>query len=1106
VLDFNLSKYNLNFFLYLFLFFQTTVYAQVKHDDQSCGKSCIVISLPFDQALRQASLARVGTRQDERGCLLQDAVQEEFVVQDVDYTSDIAFEEKEFFYLIGFKRGDRVGYSQLQKAVTCLVKKNKFEKITLSICLPKRQPQSLCSLALLGRQHKNVGDLSSEAFTKTEGGAVSQGKKLHFGLTGFWTFRKIKVSGILVGRYEYSKYYLIEPGDPFDLKKHEHSLEKIKAILKEQGYFQGGLTAKITRDRNTKSVDVELVFNRGPKFSIGDVKFETKPPAPSSCAKVSGDRSSNFLRPFDLQSRQGGPAKARIDTGLEYIENKLYDAFENKFAKKSYSKSLINRETRGLKRYLSKKGFLHVDIELLEKVDYQAKKVNLAFKLILHSKKEFIFFGNSFFTTVQLLDKILVFGRSAWLVPGSILSGEIVQEYHKNGFWDVEVKTKEEKDGYFFLINEGPRSSVQDIELFGANSFKACLLEQKIFLEFLRSKYFEEEKLYKALDKLATFYLKHGFWDIKILKHEFKKNKQDNKSKQNYTLVLTIDEGPRSYLRSVSILGFDELLSQGPFDKFELENNQDVPFDINLLTEQRSWLLKHFKQQGYLHVDVKSKLEKYNQKDSQEDDQQKDKKNDQKDFQKGGKKKLQYVDLQWLVTPGKLVTFGKTVILGSRMFPTDYIMRELHYKVGDVWDNEKLKNSIIRLRSLGIFDHAHLYPYKVSVPESQKDILLRLQHADPYEVRTRVGLARYGINKKNIFGRGFTYKLGGAFLWKNPLNVADTFLFDFDAALDYRNIRVQYCRPWIFGYPIKTIFKIYANRYEQPGFVCSRKYLYEAKQNGFLIGLNRVYPNVDFSFNIGAEWAQTTIKRNMARLAAMVSNAIDFDPHLLGKRIPYLLLEPTILIDMLDNKLNPRSGYFTLVSLKGMFPLKRCYVNSLFIKLLAEQSFFYPFNERLVGGVRFRFGHVFNQCFRCIMPIERFYLGGAHSIRGYEKDMCPPWGIFCDKNRDFQIDTKATTKSGNACVVAPQGGKTMVSINLEARINLYRSIAGVIFQDAGALVGDYFNTAIPSAATGVGLRFNTAIGPIRFDIGWKWKVRRKFESRCAWFLAFGNVF
>jgi translocation and assembly module TamA len=214
---------------------------------------------------------------------------------------------------------------------------------------------------------------------------------------------------------------------------------------------------------------------------------------------------------------------------------------------------------------------------------------------------------------------------------------------------------------------------------------------------------------------------------------------------------------------------------------------------------------------------------------------------------------------------------------------------------------------------------------------------------------------------------------------------------------------------------------------------------------------------------------------------------------LLNQRIPYAQIEPTVLFDGLDNRLNPTHGYSGLVSCKGMFPIDGRNSNFCFARFFTEQSFFVPLWHSVLA-FRLRFGHIFRRQFRNIAPPERFYLGGANSIRAYDTDRCPPLGIVHDED--------------GATHRVPRGGKSMVNFNIELRIPTFKHIWAVVFQDVGALAGDNFRALAAHgtlAATGVGVRYMTPIGPLRFDIGWKWH-RQKDECPYAWFLTLGNAF
>ena len=206
-------------------------------------------------------------------------------------------------------------------------------------------------------------------------------------------------------------------------------------------------------------------------------------------------------------------------------------------------------------------------------------------------------------------------------------------------------------------------------------------------------------------------------------------------------------------------------------------------------------------------------------------------------------------------------------------------------------------------------------------------------------------------------------------------------------------------------------------------------------------------------------------------------------------------MESSLTLDYLDNQLNPSKGSYSFISAKGMFAFN--VEKGSFLKLLAEQSFFFPFYKNsVIGALRIRLGHIFNEQFTRIMPIERFYLGGSNSLRGYEPDMAPPLNSFIGSN--------------NERYWVPIGGRSMVNINAELRFPLYQRLSGVVFNDIGMLTEDSWLEAKEPGkwigATGFGMRYDTPIGPLRFDIGWKWRKRHQDDRRYAWFLTLGHAF
>ena len=561
---------------------------------------------------------------------------------------------------------------------------------------------------------------------------------------------------------------------------------------------------------------------------------------------------------------------------------------------------------------------------------------------------------------------------------------------------------------------------------------------------------------------MIQWYAQRGFWQVSILKERYMQ-----KSDNLYALHVLLDEGDRSNLIAVSIPGFEHLELEGPF-RNSTKGVGSIILEPKMIAQQKQWLFDYFQKQGYLHASIKHIVHK------EEDG----------------------VRLEWQIDAGQKVYFGKTVILDATGFPFECVMNELTYKEGELWDREKLKQSLLNLKELNIFDAVHLYPSDITQQETEKSILLRLQKDDPFEVRTRLGVGLQQIDRHFRTG-GLTYKLGGTFIVKNPCNCADQLKVEADFSRSRRSISVGYRLPRLGIIPARTLFKGYSAKYVYPGCIGISKNIYQMKQGGFLVGLRSIHKPFDIGFNVGVEVMRTSLSDNLQEtkmMANRIALAINFDPALLHKYIPYVVLEPTCIINNLDNNLNPSKGTFSLLSLKGMIPFGTYKKDAFFVRCIIEQSLFMPFKP-FVMAFHIRIGHIFLQNFQHIMPSERLYLGGANSIRSYVTDRCPPLGIIIDE-------------CGKEHTV-PQGGKSLLAFNAEVRFPIFKGFGGAIFQDIGFLSDTRF-ADVPRknmlTSTGFGLYYVTPVGPLRFDFAFKWKDDVPTSKPYAWYLTFGHPF
>jgi outer membrane protein insertion porin family/translocation and assembly module TamA len=184
--------------------------------------------------------------------------------------------------------------------------------------------------------------------------------------------------------------------------------------------------------------------------------------------------------------------------------------------------------------------------------------------------------------------------------------------------------------------------------------------------------------------------------------------------------------------------------------------------------------------------------------------------------------------------------------------------------------------------------------------------------------------------------------------------------------------------------------------------------------------------------------------------------------------------------DTRDKPLDAHHGIYQIFNF-GVTP-KSFGSTSNFVRFFGQASFYRPVRPWLTWANNFRLGLAapFGQA--GYVPLsEKFFSGGSDSLRGFPINGAGP-------QRPVPVCSNPSNPSTCTLISVPSGGLMLAIINSEGRfpIPLKKDLGGVVFYDGGNVYSNISAHQFISNYTnsiGFGIRYNTRVGPIRFDVG-----------------------
>ena len=607
--------------------------------------------------------------------------------------------------------------------------------------------------------------------------------------------------------------------------------------------------------------------------------------------------------------------------------------------------------------------------------------------------------------------------------------------YEKMGYNQAEITYKVEltpetnKANITFTIIEGKKVRIKDITVQGNAAFSSGRILKLLKTKrawFFNAGVLKDEVIKEDIERIKSFYQREGFTDV-ALEYEVKSD-----TKKTYLLYITIKitEGKKYLVGSAIVQGNKDITEKEIVSRLvdcipgKVFSNEAMKKDITNIQGL-------YFDRGYISA-VVAESTIVNSETGR-------------------------VDITYAITENQIVYVDKIKVRGNIKTKDLVIRREMRIHPGDKFDGEKLRRSKERLTNLGFFDEISYDTEDTKEPD-KKNLMVDVKE-------TKTGAFSFGggystvdqfigfveVEQKNFDWKNWPYFTGAGQNLKVRASIGNL----------SNGFELSFTEPWMFDYPVSFGFDLYRRTHDRD---TDTGYGYDEQVTGGDLRLGKEL----------SEYLRGDITYRLDQIK--ISNPSSDDPDLnaeVGTNV-ISVISPSLTYDSRDNVFDTRKGNY----LTGAFdfaggPLGG---DKNFTKFEGRASHYFPMPHGAVLEVRGRLGLAEPYGSTEKIPLyERFFAGGAYTIRGYEERKVGP--VSNNSSHD------------------PLGGASMVIGNIEYTYPLFSFLKVAAFYDVGNVwekISDIFsskdaNGVINSggfkSGIGLGLRIKTPVGPIMLDYG-----------------------